>query len=149
MAAVSFRNLAWDLAKVAIATKNCHWISTPNGDQGREWCHDCGRAMVRHLRRRDRKNREDYILDGGWRTEHDSMPICAGCGTFLGGNLTAHGASQEMLYYEENGLSTRPDVDALYLSEIIDALDDDDKDARKAAIRLGRMALKAAKKRLV
>lgn len=42
------------------------WISTPDGDQGGDWCSDCSYYMWRHLRRRDPKRREDYFLDGGW-----------------------------------------------------------------------------------
>lgn len=116
------RGLAWELSKVAKETKPCHWISTPDGDQGSEWCPDCGYYKVRNLRRHDRRHRRDYILDGGWRTDHDSMPICAGCGAILAGSLTSYGASEELAYYLESGLSEAPHTDAIYLSEIVDSL---------------------------
>lgn len=127
-----FRMIGFDLDRIAVRCKPCHWISTPNGDHGDEWCPDCGYFKVRNLRRHDRKHRADYILDGGWRTEHDSMPICAGCGAFLDGALTTYGAKQELEYYRECGLSTRRDVDALYLGEIIGSLCFDDEDAPMA-----------------
>lgn len=120
------QNIVFELSRHEAQTKPCHWIATPNGDHGREWCPDCGRFKVRNLRRHDRRRRDDYILDGGWRTSHDTMPMCANCGALLSGYLTGYGASQELDYYEDTGLSNNPPVDALYLSEIIENLPDDD-----------------------
>lgn len=134
-------DLSWRLSMMASETLPCHWIATPDGDEGREWCPDCGWAKVRNLRRRDRRRRSHYILDGGWRTNHDSMPICAGCGAFLDGYLTSFGASQELDYYCEAGLSTSAAVDALYLSEILDSIDQDDDEAVAAAVALAREVL--------
>ncbi|WP_370677574.1 hypothetical protein [Pleomorphomonas sp. PLEO] len=116
------RDLAWQLSKVAQETKPCHWISTPDGDQGDDWCPDCGNYKVRNLRRHDRRRRREYILDGGWCTDHDSMPFCAGCGSILSGSLTSYGSAEELAYYLENGLSETPRVDAIYLAEIMEAL---------------------------
>lgn len=120
------QELVWALSRISAPVRPCHWIATPNGDNGYEWCPDCGYFKVRNLRRHDRKRRNDYILDGGWRTSHDSMPGCHGCGALLDGSLTSYGASSELDYYEEAGLSTDPKVDALYLSEILDNLPEDD-----------------------
>lgn len=124
-----FRMIGFDLDRIAVKRRPFHWILTPDGDHGEEWCPDCGHFKVRNLRRHDRKRRADYILDGGWRTEHDGIRICAGCAAFLDGGLTTYGAKSELEYYRECGLSTQRDVDALYLSEIIGSLCFDDEDA--------------------
>lgn len=139
----SFRDLIWDLNRVAAPVKDCHWIVTPEGDQGREWCPDCGSAKVRNMRRHDRKRRADYILDGGWRSSHDYMPACAGCGSLLDSALTSYGARAELENYEELGSSTEPAIDAIYLCEIIEALEDEDREFAALAARLGRKLLKA------
>lgn len=125
-------HLAFDLDRIAVPRRPCHWIATPDGDSGYEWCPTCGRAKARHLRRHDRRHRSDYILDGGWRTEHDSLPICHGCGAYLDGSLTGYGASYELDHYLENGLSTDPSVDAVYFAEIIGAMLPDHEDAPRA-----------------
>jgi len=114
--------LSFALDRIAAKTLPCHWIVTPDGDQGYEWCPTCGYYMVRNLRRRDKRRREDYILDGGWRTSHDTTPICHNCGALLDGAMTEYCAEEEIAYYREYGLSDRPDIDALYLSEIIGAM---------------------------
>lgn len=138
-----FRFISFDLDKVAAKRRNCHWISTPDGDNGYEWCPTCVYYKVRNLRRHDRRRREDYRVDGGWRTEHDSFPICHGCGAFLDGSLTEYGAREEIEYYRSSGLSTRADVDALYLSEIAGALNEDDEEA-PFVFSMAKKVLKAA-----
>ncbi|WP_029002804.1 hypothetical protein [Azorhizobium doebereinerae] len=122
------------LDAIAAPTKPLHWVG--GADDGRDWCRDCARAVVRHLRRHDRKNRDDYVLDGGWRREQDSMPTCSGCGAHLSADLTRYGAEEEAAYYLENGLSNTLEgraVDALYLSEILANLPDgEDRDTLTA-----------------
>lgn len=102
-----------------VKVKRCHWISIPLGDLGTEWCTDCGRAKVRNLRRRDRKNRSDYILDGGWRTDHDSQPFCACCGAVLDGALTEYAALEELEFYREHGFRPCEPSDAYILDEML------------------------------
>src|SRR3546814_9266545 len=46
-----------------------HWISTPEGDEGSEWCPACGLAKVKELLAEDPDHAGDYFLDGGWRTD--------------------------------------------------------------------------------
>jgi len=120
--------IQYELYRIAIQVRDCHWISTPRGDQGHEWCPSCGRAKVRNMRRRDRRHRRDYHLDGGWRTDHDSFPVCRGCGAFLNGYLTKCGAREEIEGFRERGISTRAEIDALILNEIIDGLPNDETD---------------------
>ncbi len=108
-----------------VEERECHWISTPKGDLGNEWCQSCGRAMVRHLRRRekDRRKREDYILDGGWRTDHDGPVFCAGCGVRLNGSLTEYGAIEELEHYSTYGFRPGNAYDAYEMTEMISALE--------------------------
>lgn len=105
--------------------RECHWISTPNGDQGNEWCPSCGRAMVRHLRRHEKslRLRGDYILDGGWRTAHDGPVFCAGCGVRLNGSLTEYGAEEELEHYNTYGFRPGNAHDAYELTEMLSALE--------------------------
>jgi hypothetical protein len=124
----------------------CHWISTPDGDQGSEWCYCCGRAMVRHLRRQDRRRRGDYILDGGWRTDHDHRVFCAGCGCQLDGSLTTYGALEELDYFRDLDPASASNQDAYDLSEVLLTLDvtsEDDADAALEAIAIARRIVEA------
>lgn len=99
------------------------WIVTPDGDLGSEWCTDCGYYKVRNLRRHDRKRREDYILDGGWRTEEDGHKFCAGCGVRLDVCLTREGVEEEVGHFEEWGFTTNSGEDAYEISEMLSAVD--------------------------
>lgn len=99
------------------------WIVTPDGDLGSEWCTDCGYYKVRHLRRHDRHRREDYILDGGWRTEEDGHKFCAGCGARLDVCLTNYGVDEELAHFEELGFTTAVGEDAYELGEMLSAVE--------------------------
>lgn len=100
-----------------------HWISTPDGDLGNEWCGDCGHYKVRNLRRRDRKRRTDYILDGGWRAENDNFPYCVGCGKRLDACPTEYCISETIHHFETCGFSTDAAEDAFEIEEVLDHLD--------------------------
>lgn len=99
------------------------WISTPDGDLGSEWCSDCGYYKVRNLRRRDRKRREDYILDGGWRTEEENFLNCTACGVALDVSLTDFGVEQVLETYEENGFTTSRTSDAREIGELLSSVE--------------------------
>lgn len=114
--------------------KDCHWISTPNGDYGMEYCDDCGEKLVEKLRSEDQENADDYILDGGWRTDHDTTVWCEDCGVRLNGALTDYGASEELAHYVCEGIhSFSPEV-AYDISELIDHYDwqSDNSDMKEA-----------------
>lgn len=138
--------LGWELDKIAAPTRPCHWIKTPNGDQGNEWCPHCGYFKVRNMRRRDRRRGADYILDGGWRTDSDIMPMCHACGAYLDASLTSYGASEQLEYYREAGLNGPRDVDALYLSEILNSLSEKDTEGLALATDLARKILSTPSK---
>lgn len=111
-----------------VTVKSAYWITLPDGssyyaDNGAEWCHDCGRAMIRHLRKKDRKNRADYILDGGWTCEHDTPPHCAQCGVKLHASLTTHGALEELSHFADNPPPADNPSEAYEISEMLDALE--------------------------
>lgn len=99
------------------------WIVTPEGDLGSEWCSNCGYFKVRNLRRRDRKRRADYILDGGWRTEEEHFCFCQGCGVRLDVSLLDYGVREEISHFEEHGFSTAPGEDAYELGELLSAIE--------------------------
>lgn len=86
--------------------KRAYWITTPDGeylsDNSNEWCRGCGTAKVKHLRKHDRKRRGDYILAGGWCTEHDTPPHCAHCNVKLEASLLTYGGLYELDHFRDN-----------------------------------------------
>lgn len=81
--------------------ENIHWI---RGEAGPNWCHDCGKTMAKHLRRRaPRKERREYILDGGFPSgDEDGCARCEGCGKLLHYSLTDYGAESELEHFLEH-----------------------------------------------
>jgi hypothetical protein len=107
--------------------EDAYWITTPDGEyisnNGNEWCHTCGTAKVRNLRRRDRRRADDYRLDGGWTTGHDTPPHCAHCGVKLRAYLHFCGAVYELDHFRDN--PPKPgNADLAYeVSEMLSALE--------------------------
>lgn len=106
----------FDLAKkiealaAPVEDSNPYWICTPGGEyetnNGNDWCADCGRAMFKHLRRKDKARRADYFFDGGWSgIESDSPRFCAHCYKPLRVSLTGYGIEEELAHYRENGFN--------------------------------------------
>lgn len=122
-------DLIFALAPLArmVDEKPSHWLFTPDGeyesDHGSEWCSACGRAVLRHLRKKDKKRRADYILDGGWCTEHDVPPHCAGCGVKLIGTLLEYGGIQELAHFRENPPVQGNPTHAYEIREMLSALE--------------------------
>lgn len=108
-------------------TKPAFWVTSPDGevytDYGSDFCGSCASAICRNRRRRDRKRRADYRVDGGWRTEHDVAPYCGGCGVKLDACRTGYGASRELEYYAEVGVRPGNALDALCLLEVLNVVD--------------------------
>jgi len=102
-----------------VKRRNPFWISTPDGDQGQDWCGSCGKAKARHLRRHDRKRRGDYLLDGGWRTEEERMSCCAGCGVDLNVSLLKYGAYSELDQFRNYGVRPGNSYEAMCLYETL------------------------------
>lgn len=82
------------------------WNADLDGE-GTNFCGDCVdevidvlRALIRAKRpTKDTSDEDDDCdveRDGGWNIEHDSPPSCAKCGAKLSGNLTEHGAAEEL-----------------------------------------------------
>lgn len=106
--------------------RDAYWISTPDGellsDNGNEWCREHGMAKVRNLRRRDRRRRDDYILDGGWVSEHDTPPRCAHCGVRLRASLLSCGVMEEVDFFQEHPPRPGNADDAYALVEVLEGL---------------------------
>jgi hypothetical protein len=115
----------------AVRVEPAHWISTPEGEYthslsgGSDWCRDCGAALVRHLRRRERnrKLRDDYVLDGGWPTEHETPPHCAHCGVKLEAILLTYGALDELEHFRNHPPTPGDPVEAYEISEMLSAFE--------------------------
>lgn len=86
--------------------EDAHWIVTPDGEyisnNGNEWCYRCGSAKVRNLRKRNPKRADEYLLDGGWVSEHDTPPHCAHCGVKLRAHLLIYGGIYELDHFRDN-----------------------------------------------
>lgn len=95
----------------------CHWFSGDEPgwphDAGQEFCGECAEAILDlfyeeypELDERyedgeiDRAAR-DIVLDGGWSTDHDSLPYCDECGCQLNGSLTDYGVEQELEHFSD------------------------------------------------
>lgn len=106
--------------------ENAYWIVTPDGEyisnNGNEWCHDCGTAKVRNLRNHDRKRADEYILDGGWVTEHDTPPMCAHCGVKLEASLLFYGGTYELDHFRDYPPVPGNADQAYEISEMLSAL---------------------------
>lgn len=105
----------FDLAKkvealaATVVDSNPLWICTPCGEyetnNGNDWCEDCAVPMFKHLRRKDKRRRDDYFLDGNGRIESDTHRFCAHCGKWLRISLTSYGVEEELAHYLENGFN--------------------------------------------
>lgn len=102
------RRLSWDMAAGAGGRLMCFWVreSTDFGgvdfDDATNFCEPCGIQAVRLMRRMspDEFAEREPALDGGWRTDHDSLPYCHTCGAPLDGSLTDYGAKAEIEHFE-------------------------------------------------
>lgn len=133
-----------------VPVKSAHWITLPDGssfytNHGAEWCRDCGRAMLRRLRKQDRKRRSDYMLDGGWVSEHETPPHCCGCGSKLDATLTTYGALEELAHFRENPPLAKSAEQVYEVREMLEALeyaDEENSPAAHEAIEIGRNLLR-------
>lgn len=119
----------FDLAKkiealaAPVEDSNPHWICTPAGEyetnNGNDWCGDCGQALFKHLRRKDKAHRTDYFFDGGARCESDTHKFCAHCGKWLRVSLTACGVEEELYHYRENGFNVADPANEAYSIDLL------------------------------
>lgn len=99
--------------------QDMHWISTPNGDEGSEWCYNCGNARIDELRAANPQHSEDYFLDGGWAIEDDSTCWCERCGVRLNSIMTDYCASSELDHYVATGIVSFCEEIAYDISELV------------------------------
>ncbi|TIX20939.1 hypothetical protein [Mesorhizobium sp.] len=105
--------------------ETAYWIATPDGEyesqNGSDWCRDCGMAKLRNLRKHDRRRADEYILDGGWVSEHDTPPMCAHCGVKLKATLLAYGGIYELEHFRDNPPAPGDVNHAYEISEMLSA----------------------------
>lgn len=134
----------WPIASKAVV-KDAYWISTPDGeyvsDNGNEWCRECGTSKLLSLRSEDPEQQDEYILDGGWVSEHDGPIHCSQCGVRLKSNMLTTGCSWEIDHFAEHPPRPGSPDDTYAVHEILEALEyasADHSDLVAAALELGR-----------
>lgn len=94
-----------DAREAADAIDYTDWNNGPIDGEASNFCGDCVddvidalRALIRTKRPTEETDVDECGIerDGGWDTEHDSTPYCAKCGAKLSGNLTNHGADEDL-----------------------------------------------------
>jgi hypothetical protein len=89
-------------------TDKVHWVH--GGDESKCWCYSCCYYKARNLRRHDKNNRKEYIVDGGWGTEEDGSRSCVGCGKPLEITLTKSGVVEELEHFLTYGFLSDDDT---------------------------------------
>lgn len=122
-----------------------HWINAPDGSQPDSWCGECGYFKMRNLRRHNKKHRDEYNLDGGWRTEEEHFCFCQHCGVRLSVCLTDYGLDEEIRHYQENGLCTSASINAYEINELLERVeygdDEETLERRQAVVEVARQFL--------
>lgn len=127
-------------------TRAAHWINTPDGEHandmgGNDWCEECADDEIAKLQEKDPEGADGYDLDGGWVSEHDSPPHCAGCGARLTANLTVHGGVYELDHFKAHPPEPGNPGHAYEVSEMLDAfrnVEPEFEPAAMEAIQIGR-----------
>lgn len=103
-----------------VYAKPCHWIfSRDDQADGADYCPACVKKRIAELKKRNPAG--EYDIDGGWRTDHDSLPACETCGAALDGALTEEGCEQEVEHFLEYGFDPTSDHDCYAMDEVINA----------------------------
>lgn len=123
-----------------VEVKPPHWLHTPDNDDGENWCCECGTHKIKNLRKKARKNRDEYFLDGGWRTEEESLISCISCGVQLDVSLLPYGVSNELEIIKQWGFYEPTTYTAFVIVEILNSVSCqmDPDDEQKEAIELAK-----------
>jgi len=110
-----------------VRVKRGYWITDPDcgmhiNENGGDWCYLCGSVTVLQLQALDAERRDEYTLDGGWRSEHDTPPMCAGCGAKIDGALLLYGAVYELEHFREHPPKSGSADDCYAICEMLAAL---------------------------
>ena len=100
-----------------LETKPEHWIDDYDG--GLSYCRDCALTKIAELQ--SEHSGTDYELDGGWRTEGDSLAFCESCNCPLDNGLTDYGVQQELEHFEAEGFKVDSAADWRSLDELVEA----------------------------
>ena len=99
-------------------TRPEHWIH--DWDEGLSFCFDCATKKVAELLAEEPEG--DYIVDGGWGSEGDSLAFCETCSVALDNSFTDYAAEQEMDHFEEHDFDVTCPEDCHSLSNVIGAI---------------------------
>lgn len=99
-------------------TKPEHWIH--DWDESFSFCYDCAAKKVAELKAAPEDPNADYMIDGGWGIEGDSMAFCETCHCPLDNSFTDYGCKSELDHFEEYGFELTP-ADCYSLDNILGA----------------------------
>jgi len=120
-----------------------HWIGNhPDGEQSVEFCPTCVKQAVANLKEGNNTDGLTSLtdeeksevesspphIDGGWRSEYDTIPRCDTCSVLLTGSLTSTAVDEEISHYEsiEGDIEISRNEQAYELLELFDAIVTDD-----------------------
>lgn len=92
-----------------------HWIH--GWDEGFSFCEPCAQQKIAELLKE--KPEEEYLLDGGWIIEGDSMASCDTCGAALDNSFTDYAVRQELDHFLEYGFELKAPADCYSMQNIL------------------------------
>lgn len=92
-----------------------HWIH--DWDESLSFCFECAEKKVAELLASEPG--EDYLIDGGWRTEGDSQAFCETCQCPLDNSYTGYACEQELDHFEEHGFDPASPDDCHAVLEVL------------------------------
>lgn len=95
-----------------------HWVH--EWDEGLSFCPICCQKKVEELLAKEPD--AEYMVDGGWGTDGDSIAFCETCGKMLSNSLTDYGAQQELEHVLEHGCNLSSPDDCYCLLSAIEVL---------------------------
>lgn len=117
-----------------------HWIH--GWEESLSFCRNCAEKKIAELKASEPE--EEYLLDGGWRTEEDSQRFCETCGEPLDCSFTDYACKEEIRHYKQYGFDLNDELACVSACNIFLALCSDNPDAKWLAREILRQA-KASK----
>jgi hypothetical protein len=117
-----------------------HWIH--GWDEGLSFCFECAEKTISELLMAEPC--EEYIVDGGWRSEGDSEAFCETCGRALDNAFTDYAAATVLDYFEADGFDITSPSDCHALLECTYALGSGNEELQQRLERLATATLEKA-----